>query len=190
MRVKNNERELALFHAVIETIYTHGFEQISLSKLSRESGIPKASFYTYFSNKEDMLNKVYILAKKEYTDEVFADFYEGMDVTEAISIFMNNTYNYYHEKYKVLSFVEQAYNAPSIKKESKEAGLAYFKPLMDIYQRGKEEGTLKNYPLQLFKVFVFDTIINVVKMSLNKEMEVNDEIVNYTVQSALQAIVN
>jgi len=58
MRVKTEERRLAILDIAKELFITKGFSQTSMSEIAKQLGGSKATLYNYFSSKEDIFAAV------------------------------------------------------------------------------------------------------------------------------------
>jgi len=58
MRVKTEERRLAILEIAKELFITKGFAQTSMSEIAKQVGGSKATLYNYFSSKEDIFAAV------------------------------------------------------------------------------------------------------------------------------------
>ena len=64
---KSNTRE-EMREAALDLFSVNGYEATSFSQLAYAAGIRKASFYSHFANKQDILNTVVETVLKGYAD--------------------------------------------------------------------------------------------------------------------------
>ena len=63
MRVKDDEKQEALFEATVKLVNEIGFVSSSVSKIAKEANVSPATIYVYYKNKEDLLVSTYIAIK-------------------------------------------------------------------------------------------------------------------------------
>ncbi|MBN1051097.1 TetR/AcrR family transcriptional regulator [Clostridium cagae] len=82
--VKKQLKEKQLFDSAYELFLTQGIEKTSISDIVNKAGIAKGTFYLYFNDKHDLLNKLILKksnkllkeAMNETTNEEIEDFSE------------------------------------------------------------------------------------------------------------------
>ncbi|WP_283679529.1 TetR/AcrR family transcriptional regulator [Lentilactobacillus sp. Marseille-Q4993] len=92
-------RTLKAFAETMFVLLTEkAFEDISVNEISQRSEFPRATFYNYFDDKEDLLNYCwYVLSK-----EIKLEDYESMPPTEIVDVYFDRIYNLLTEHHKLL----------------------------------------------------------------------------------------
>lgn len=71
---KRQERALETKKKIFETAFSlmeeKGFDNITISEISKMSGVAKGSFYTYFKSKDDIVIELYKDVDEKYSNEV------------------------------------------------------------------------------------------------------------------------
>lgn len=190
MRLKDESKKLAIYHAAIEVVNTDGVEKASMSKIARLAKVSPSTIYVYFDNKSDMINKLYLMVKRETSLAMFKNLNGKLDVEEAGRTWKKNFFHYLINNPAKLSFLEQFYQSPSIYSETEEEARSYFAPLRDLYERSVKEGKVKKYPLPVVRAFSFDPIMSLARIHLSGELEIDDELLEQALDishAALQA---
>ena len=63
-RPRSEDKRNAILSAAIETLAELG-ERASTSKIAKVAGVAEGTLFTYFSNKEELLNQLYLSLKAE-----------------------------------------------------------------------------------------------------------------------------
>lgn len=63
-RIKKNTKEESLFNAAYELFIDKGIHETSISSIAKKAGVGKGTFYLYFENKYDILDRI-ILEKSK-----------------------------------------------------------------------------------------------------------------------------
>ncbi len=94
MRQKDEKKYRAICQAAIKLINTIGFAEASMSKIAREAGVSPATIYVYFHNKEDLLNQIYLDAKRNLRDALLKDFHDDLNLEFAFKLVWTNLFIY------------------------------------------------------------------------------------------------
>ena len=78
MRRKDDSKREAIANAAIELITTNGFADTSMSKIAKAANVSPATIYVYFENKEDMLNQLYLMVKRELSEAMLAGYDDSL----------------------------------------------------------------------------------------------------------------
>jgi len=114
-----DSKEKKILEGALKLFVEKGIDNTSTSLISKEAGVATGTLYLYFENKEDLVNKVYILIFKEIVDLIGLDSsksYLSFDYLEKswlgrVEWGINNVY-----KYKfILQFRSSPYFTGNIK---------------------------------------------------------------------------
>lgn len=75
-RPLSEEKKQQLIQAAIGCIFEHGLSA-STAMIAKSAGVASGSLFTYFANKEDLLNAVYLHIKQSLAEAVMAGFPHG-----------------------------------------------------------------------------------------------------------------
>lgn len=188
MRHKDENKRTSIYHAAMEVVNHEGVEKASMSKIAKAAGVSSSTIYIYFDNKADMINKLYLLAKQELGTALFKGVSDDMSVEVASKTWMNNYFYFLVDNPLKLSFLEQFYNSPSISPETEAKGQEYFTPLHKLHQKGVSEQLVKDYPLPLLKAFIFEPIMSLARSHINREIEIDKELLQKALDMTWSAI--
>ncbi len=113
----NRKEEIVL--ATLDLASEIGLDKVSLSMISDKVGIRKASLFNHFSNKEEIINEMYLFirenAKKQVLDDYSIDYQQ-----DAKTILINgiNKYKKMIQNPKLLRFYRIIYSQRSYSKEA------------------------------------------------------------------------
>ena len=168
MRLKDENKKEAIFEASIKLINSIGFAETSMSKIAKEAKVSPATIYVYFENKEDLLNKLYIMVKQKLSKGLMDGIRENMPLKDRFRRLWKNMYFSFIDNPEYFRFVEQFLNSPLIKKLSIEEAHSQYHSLYDLYEIGRNENIIKEYPVQLISYFSFMPIINIAKDQIGR----------------------
>ena len=190
MRVKDDKKHQAICNAAIKLITTDGFADTSMSKIAKAAKVSPATIYVYFENKEDLLNNIYLAVKREKSIEMLKGLDSSLSVREAFQLIWNNFYRYAIENPINFTFGEQFLHSPLVNRISKDEGLSYYQPMLDLFERGKEEGVFKEIPLETFGAFTFSPLMDLIKQHLAGDIDLNRNRLKSVFEIAWDAVTN
>jgi len=188
MRRKDVNKHQAIFDAAIALITANGFADTSMSKIAKAAQVSPATIYVYFENKEQLLNQMYLFVKREMCAELLKDIKQNLSVAEAFKIVWNNYYQYAVTNPVRFAFTEQFANSPLIDRISKEESLSYIKPMMDLFNRGKDEKVFKKISLEIFIAFTFSPLTGLIKQHLSGEIVLDKKALKTAYEIAWDAV--
>ncbi len=163
MRMKDENKKTAITKAIIGLINEIGFANISMSKIAKATGISAATLYVYYKNKEDMFREVYLDVKKHMIEECGRNICPRENVQEAVRKLCKNLLRYMKEYTDEFLFIEQACNSPMATDEMLEELEQYNQNAISIFQRGVQEGILKQTSPALLISFCYYPIQQIFK---------------------------
>ncbi|RXJ51527.1 TetR/AcrR family transcriptional regulator [Gelidibacter gilvus] len=140
---KSIDKRNALINATIALVNNNGFHATPMSKIAKMANVSPATIYLYFENKQDLVNKTYIDVKAQYTAYAFANFDESMSVEQGFEHIWKRIADFKLNESESAMFLSQCDNTPIIDEPSLQEGIKHLQPLLDLWERGKQEGLIK-----------------------------------------------
>ncbi|TQM49617.1 TetR family transcriptional regulator [Arcticibacter tournemirensis] len=150
---KITDKKSALLSATLTLVNDHGFHDAPMSKIAKLAGVAPATIYLYFENKQNLINTLYLEVKASFNKFAFNGYHEDMPVKKGFEIIWYNVADYKLNQIKEASFLSQCDNTPMIDEEIRKEGLKHLQPLLDLWEKGKEEGIIK--PLSIFVLYSY-----------------------------------
>jgi len=188
MRYKDDNKSETIFHAAIQLINESGFAQTSMSKIAKKANLSPSTIYVYFENKEDMLNKLYVTVKKEMSERLLRNIDESTPVKSGLESILRSLVTLTQNNRDYFLFIEQFENSPLIHKISREEGMDLFKPMFDLFERGKQQKILKQVDTNLLAIHSYSPMMQYVKEHLNGYAELNEAAVERIIEMSWDAI--
>ncbi|MDG4949685.1 TetR/AcrR family transcriptional regulator [Weeksellaceae bacterium KMM 9724] len=158
------DKRAALLEATLNLVTNNGFHAAPMSKIAKLAGVAPATIYLYFENKQDLINSLYLEVKASFSDNAFKNYDEKLPVKQGFEIIWNNIADYKLTQIDESSFLSQCDNTPMIAPEIIGKGLKHLQPLIELWERGKEEGILKpvsNYVLYAYAIYPLSFLLAV-----------------------------
>ena len=185
---KSQIKRNALVKATISLVNNNGFHATPMSKIAKMANVSPATIYLYFENKQDLVNQVYIEVKAAFSSFAFRDYDKNMTVEAGFEKIWKNIAGYKLKEVDQALFLSQCDNTPMIDEESRQEGLKHLEPLLELWERGKKEGSIKPmspYLLYTFTIYPISFLVNIENRGLCK---VDREALKIAYQSAWNSI--
>lgn len=160
---KGEIKRAALVEATINLVNNNGFHATPMAKIAKLAGVSPGTIYLYFENKQDLVNQVYIEVKSAFTAYAFKDYKPNMSIEQGFEIIWKSIAHFKLHEVKEALFLAQCDNTPMIDEPSRKQALKHLQPLLDLWERGKDEGIIKNvspYILYAFAIYPISFLMN------------------------------
>lgn len=195
MRVKDEQKEIAIREKAIEMIAKDGFDGLSMQKLAKAAGVSPATIYLYFENREDLLNQLFIDVQEKFTEIALKDFDPEMGFEEGLWLQWQNRLSYIMEYPFHSQFMEQFKNSPLV--NNKGIHINSFKEAMQRFCRNAiERGELSVMPLEAFWAIAYGPFYALMKFHLNQKsvgdrpFTLTEDILQQTFRLVIKALKN
>jgi len=94
MRTRDTNKEEIVKQKAIEMLVSQGVEGFGMNRLAKECGVSVATLYIYYSDKEDLIQKIGIEIGKNFFTEMLAGFSEEMSFVDGLRQQWENRSNY------------------------------------------------------------------------------------------------
>jgi len=112
MRVKDENKEMAVRKKTIEIIVKDGVDGLSMQKLAKAAKVSPATIYLYFKNRNDLITKVYLDVTKKMLEATLKNFDPDSHLAEGLRVQWTNRAKFCL-KYPLESrFLEQLQHTP------------------------------------------------------------------------------
>lgn len=141
MRRKDETKARNILRATLDEVQLVGLAGLSIEAVARRAGVATGTVYTYFANKDALLNALYLHTKQRFATVVL----EKTDVPlRAAFMAAAGAYlEYAAENRAEMVFMSQMANSPYVTEETREAAALGVRPLCELLERGKAEQLLK-----------------------------------------------
>ncbi|TDW51780.1 TetR family transcriptional regulator [Flavobacterium sp. 270] len=134
-----------IIEAVFAIAGTQGIAGINIALISKEAGIGVGSIYTYFKNKEELIQAAFFSVEDKITKEMYAGFDIAIPVKISFKRIFMNTLKYRLRHYNQTVFIDQYIQSNYIQlnfdkqiKEFERKNSA----LYELINKGQKEGVL------------------------------------------------
>ena len=178
----------ALVKATISLVNNNGFRATTMSKIAEEADVATATIYLYFKNKQDLINKVYNEVISRYSELAFKGYDKLLPVEKGFEIIWKNIADFYLNATEQSMFLSQCDNTPIINETTRQAGLNHLQPLLDLWERGQKEGSIKPMSSYLLYAFTIYPMVFLMNSKRDDVYQIGPEELDDAYQSAWNSI--
>lgn len=168
---------------MLELVVKQGVHGTSMSQLSRTTGIASSSIYHYFKNKQEIINEIYILIRKDF-DSVFNQIDKNQTPENIFKNYWINLFHYYTSNPLAFEFHEFIARPPVISQELINETKTYYLNHTKYFWDKVKDGALKDMNLSLLVQLAVNTVVAAVSLKLNNTLEMNEHQLNDAMNAA------
>jgi len=188
IKEKITDKRSALLKATLTLVNNQGFHNAPMSKIAKLAGVAPATIYLYFENKQDLINQLYLEVKASFSTCALEGYKNDLPVKKGFEIIWHNVANYKLNQTDEATFLSQCDNTPMIDEAITQEGLKHLQPLLDLWEKGKEEGIIKpisNYILYAYTIYPLSFLM---AMQDRKSFTLDEKVRSETFQATWDAI--
>ncbi len=144
MRVKDKNKTIAIYNAVMFLVEKEGFGGLTMSKIAKQAKLATGTLYIYFESKELLINALYLELQENAASRFLANFDKTAPFKNKIKGIWINYFNHRIEFHKESVFLEQYYRSPYISEEQRRIAHDLKKPIINLLKEGQKEGEVKS----------------------------------------------
>ncbi len=191
------EKKRNIIDTVINNVAREGFRRTTTAVIARKAGVGEGTIYRYFKNKDELIESAALQAAQEITRGIVKNYNDKAPIPQQYKRFCRDFLESGQENPISHQFLEQFINSPqgvSYKKKmiaeilSDRFAKPLLYPLNIILIRAKEEGLVKEYPLQLLAVLTIAPLSFVLKDAFHGVMEMDQRVIQAVADSCWDAI--
>lgn len=188
MRLRDNQKLLALKKATVDVVNQVGFESSSIQKITKRAGISPATVYIYFANKEDLLISTFLEIKDTLAQTLLQDFKPDIDIKTNLHTFWKNLFHYVETNKGDYQFIEQFNNTAYIKTVDPDVLESPYRPFYGAIAQGIKDGTLVNLPLPMIFSYLLAPPVFLAKSRLSADHTMTEQDLDVAFSLAWKAV--
>jgi AcrR family transcriptional regulator len=161
-RPKSEDKQKAILNAAIQEIAEHGVSAPT-ARIAKIAGVGEGSLFTYFSNKDELLNQLYLYIKEELRESMMSDYPK----TESVQNRIRHAWNTY-VKWGVANPQKRIVLAKlgmsnKVSEQTKTQGSEAFADIFNMISESTTNGLLRKYPTSFLSAIMgslADTTMN------------------------------
>jgi len=188
IRQKCDKKRIDLLKATLHLVNNNGFHDAPLSKIAKMAEVSPATIYIYFENKQDLINQLYLEMKTSFSSFAFKNYLEEQCVKESFKQIWFNIANFKLNMVEEANFLSQCDNTPMIDEEIKREGLKHLQPLLNLWERGIQEGVIKQISPYLMYAFTIYPLAFLTNTQYKNSCDLDEDTLNDAFKAAWDSI--
>lgn len=176
MARKKDEKKIELiFRATLQLVLKNGISGVKMSLVAEEANLATGTIYIYFSNKEILMQSLFVYVKKKMNAVLdgFANGGENGFMYQFQSVW--RTYiQYIIDNPEEAVFLEQFQRSPYLN-NNQDPGLPGIEPFETLLEKGKSEGYLSSIRTDIMVVHMLGGINQLVKSYMGDQIPLTTE---------------
>jgi TetR/AcrR family transcriptional repressor of multidrug resistance operon len=167
MRVRDENKAIAIREKAIEMIVHEGFDGLSMHKLAKAANISVSTIYIYFKNREDLVNQLYIVASDIFIQEALKGFDPEMDFEAGLWLQWKNRCRYIMKYPLHHHFSEQFRNSPLIKNQQDRQDMKFRSVMQQFVKNAVAKKQIADLPAEVFWAIAYGAFYTLIKFHLD-----------------------
>ena len=168
-KLKDEQKLAAIQAATLRLVIRTGFSGLKIADVAREAGIGTGTMYVYYSDKEQLIEDVYLTTKKEIAAVLFDPAHLSDTFQETFKRMWLAYFGFCLQQPEKMLFVEQFLYSGFISEDLIAETEAMFIPLDNLLIQAQEQGLIKKVSVEIAKAFIQGAIHEVVKVITKNE---------------------
>ncbi len=175
MKPKDEGKIDEIFTATLALVKEYGLAGITMSMIAKKAGFATGTVYIYFSNKDELILKLFDKCANDYAKDYFAGYDPSSPFKVAFHTIWMNMLRYSIERFDELVFIEQCFHSPFISEEKRKETKERLLPWRELIERGKREKLIKQLDVTWIMLFVRGSVRDLVKHCNYNQLKITKE---------------
>lgn len=145
-RPLSEDKRNAILHAATQAVAALGIGA-STAKIAKGAGIAEGSLFTYFSNKDDLLNQLYLHLKSEFRSMLLTGYSADASIKERCLHLWNRFIDWGSLSPEKRKAMRQLAVSGKITETTRKQGMDGFRDMEAIFEEGFAAGVLRQQPI-------------------------------------------
>lgn len=178
MKEESYDKKQAALEATLELIAENGFHGTPMSQIAKKANISVGVIYHYFTNKNDLINELYLDIQTRLSKETIRDFPDtntSEAMKEHFTKIAKTVFDYFVKNPKELLFMEQYKNSPLITPENRKHTLKLFETPQSFMKKSIDNNIIKDLPLEMITALVSGALNSLIKLYLVNVIKLEEQ---------------
>lgn len=174
MKLRDDRKTQQIFDAALLLVQDRGLAGITMCEIAREAGIATGTLYIYFKNKEELINNLFAVCRRASIDNYFSGYDATKPFKKGFCTVWKNILHYRVRNFEEVVFMDQCYHSPFLNECTKKLTNEMIHPLVQLVEKGKEEGWFKDVDTFVLLSFMIGCIHEGVKKAHYAQQPLNE----------------
>jgi AcrR family transcriptional regulator len=161
MKPLDPEKEIRIIQSVITIAGKKGLAGISITEISKKAGLGVGTLYTYFRNKEEIIQAAYSVVESKISEQAYKDFDVNLPIRDSLQKIYTNVLHYRLKHYDEDIFIDQYRQSVYVQlnyAKQYEDFITKNKQLYDLLKRGQKKGIIIKQTPEMIISFLYGSV--------------------------------
>jgi AcrR family transcriptional regulator len=187
-RIKDKNKIQAIYQATLALVLKSGYAELNMAAVAKEAGIATGSIYTYFKNKEHLINQLYLHLKEEKVNMMFKKYHEKDNFYESFQKLWMAYFKISMNEYHKMMFIEQYAYSSIITAPTRKKADALLLPMVSLLQHAQQEQLIKKVEPEIILSSITGAVLEIVRYYQSKGTKPNKSTIEQCFEMAWTSI--
>jgi AcrR family transcriptional regulator len=188
MAERVTDKRSAILAATLRLISENGFHGTAMSKVAQEAGVSAGIIYHYFASKDELMDELYKEIKRNFGSSLADCLERDQPLRIQIHQMLGAMIRYYIRRPLESAFLEQYSRSPYHRPEIELETAQFYVPLIELFERAKEEMIIKPLPDPVVLAFTLDVATSLAQRHAAGFLDLTDELIEEVIDASWAAI--
>lgn len=165
IRKLSPEKKENYLQAALKLFVAQGVANTSTAAIAREAGTAAGTLFLYFPTKQDLIDDLVMRIVQEEAEAITIRLDPTQSAYEMFAIIWHETIDWFLRNPEMYAFTQQVRDSGLIGEEAVKASGRFFQFYYQAIQKGREEGVIADYPVELVGNLLYHNIVAVIDVA-------------------------
>lgn len=186
--IEKTDKKSLILNTTLELISENGFHGTPISMIAEKANIGAGTIYRYFTNKEEIINDLYLEIQHRIINAMYKDADNVADYKDRFRVLWINMINYLQANPNEFIFIEQHRYAPYVSTQTRSESMKVLSPVLLFFLEGKRNKYIKHLPLYTIIGLIYGPIVTIVKLNIDHNKTMSQEQVQKAAKACWDAV--
>ncbi len=187
-RIKDENKIQSIYQATLALVLKSGYAELNMAAVAKEAGIATGTIYTYFKNKEALINQLYLYLKEEKVNLMFKKYNENDNFYVSFQKLWMAYFKISMNEYHKMMFIEQYAYSSIITAPTRKKADALLLPMVSLLQQAQQEQLIKKVAPEIILSSITGAVLEIVRYYQNKGAKPNKSTIEQCFEMAWTSI--
>lgn len=183
------DKRQQILSATLALLAKFGFHGFSIKQVAAEAGVAAGTIYLYFKDKQELIEQLHLDLMQEIAAAAFVDLPAGGGTFDQYRAICINLWGFCLNRPQLLFSKAQFDNLPpAVLHTQYSDAREYFKPLLDLLERGRQAGEVVSLPDDVLCALAIDPYWQLARRHHLGLVQVNDELLEQVIAAGWRAM--
>lgn len=178
VRTLNPEKRNRLIKAALKLFVENGVSNTSTAEIAKAASMAAGTLFLYFPTKQALLDELILKIGEEQSAQVNQLLEPSLSVRETFYTIWYATVHWFLENMDAYLYLQQVRDTGMISASAVQESAKFFGYYYTAIQKGRDDGSLKPYPLDLIGDFLYQDIVAVMNtLRIHPDVSQREEII-------------